>query len=116
MATTPTVQIVSGGSAKVISWVGLANGQSGDSVEDSLWADRSVQVVGTFGTGGSVTIEGSNDGTNWSALTDPQGNNLTFVTSKIETVIEIVRFIRPNVTAGDGTTAITVLLFQRGNV
>jgi len=116
MATSPTIQIVSGGSAKVISWVGLANGQSGDSVEDSLWADRSVQVTGTFGAGGSVTIEGSNDGTNWASLTDPQGNNLSFSTSKIETVIEMVRFIRPNITNGDGTTSLNIVLFQRGNV
>jgi hypothetical protein len=116
MATTPTVQIVSGGSAKVVSWTGLANGQSGDQLEDPLWADRSVQVNGAFGVAGAVTIEGSNDGINWNTLTDPQGNNLIFTTSKIETVIEIVRYIRPTITAGDGSTSLNVILFQRGNV
>lgn len=113
MATTPSIQIVSGGNAKVITWTGLANGQSGDAIEENLWADRSVQVTGTFGSGGTIKIEGSNDGTNWATLTDPQGNDLTFTAPKIETIIEICRYIRPTVTAGDGTTALTVSLFGR---
>lgn len=108
-----TTQLVSGGNAKVITWTGLGNGQSGDAIEENLWADRSVQVTGTFGAGGTLKIEGSNDGSNWAVLTDPQGNDLTFTATKIETVIEITRYIRPNVTGGDGTTSLTVSLFGR---
>ena len=71
------------------------------------------RAVARLGSGGTLKIEGSNDGANWSVLTDPQGNDLSFTASKIETVSEITRYIRPNVTAGDGTTALTVSLFGR---
>lgn len=110
-----TIQIVSGGFAKVKTWGGLTNGQTGEAIEENLWADRSIQVTGVFGAGGSLTVQGSNDGTNWSTLTDPQGNDLIFTTSKIETVIEICRYIRPVVT-GDGSTNLTATLFMRGNL
>lgn len=76
-------------------------------------ADRSVQVTGTFGAGGNVRIEGSNDGTNYAVLTDPQGNALDVTTAKIETVMELTRYIRPRVTAGDGTTSLTVTLLVK---
>jgi len=76
-------------------------------------ADRSVQVTGTFGAGGNLRIEGSNDGTNYSALTDPQGNALDFTATKIEGVLELTRYIRPRATAGDGTTSLTVTMILR---
>ena len=46
-------------------------------------------------------------------LTDPQGNPITKLAAALESVTEIPRFIRPEVTAGDGTTAITVILMSR---
>ncbi len=76
-------------------------------------ADRSVQVLGTFGTGGSLRIEGSNDGSTYAVLTDPQGNALDFTTAKIETVMELTRYIRPRITAGDGTTSLTCVVLMR---
>ena len=69
-----------------------------------------------FGAGGSLTIQGSNDGgTNWATLTDPVGNNLTFTTSGLRQVTELPAMLRPIVTAGDGTTALKVYMNKRGN-
>lgn len=85
----------------------------GPGIEFYAYADRSVQVFGTFGAGGSVLIEGSNDGEHWSALADPQGSPLVFNTAKIEAVLECTRHLRPVVAAGDETTDITVLVFGR---
>lgn len=85
----------------------------GEAVEQTGAAHRSVQVFGTFGAGGTVTIQGSNDGTNWATLTDPQGNALTFTTAKIEAVQELTRYIRPASVAGDGTTNLTVIILLR---
>lgn len=76
------------------------------------YADRSVQVAGVFGAGGTVTLEGSNDGTHWATLADPQGYPLVMTTNKIEAILECVRFVRP-VAVGDGTTNLTVLVFGR---
>ena len=97
----------------IVSWAGLANGDDGEPVTFSHYADRSVQVVGTFGSGGTLRWEGSNDGINWAALTDPQGNALDFTSARIEQVSEAVRYARPRVTAGDGTTALSVHLLLR---
>lgn len=95
----------------VVEWPNMANGDVGEPIALPQMADRSVQVVGTFG-GGSVTIEGSINGTDYATLTDPQGNDLVISTGKIEAVTELVRFIRPRVT-GDGTTSLNVSLLMR---
>ena len=100
----------------VFTWAAMANGDTGSPVSVAEFADRSLQVTGTFGAGGSVSGEGSNDSTNYVALADPQGNALTFTTAKIEQVLECVQWLRPNVTAGDGTTSLTVTMFARRSI
>lgn len=99
--------------SKLITWSGLLNGDDGAAAQWTDFADRCFQVTGTFGAGGSLTIEGSNDGTNWSILSDPQGNPLTFTTGRIEQALELPRYVRPRVTAGDGTTNLVATLCMR---
>lgn len=116
MATRAAVQAQSPDPSKIIivTWTGLANGDSGEAVDFDDFPDRSVQVGGTFGTGGTVVIEGSNDLANYISLTDPQGNAISKTAAAIETVMELTRIIRPRVTAGDGTTSINVtMVFRR---
>jgi hypothetical protein len=95
-----------------VSWPGLGSGDTGQPYSGHSYSDRSVQVVGTVGTGGNCRIEGSNDGVNWSPLSDPQGDALN-LTGGLTAVTEISRFIRPNVTAGDGATDFTVILIGK---
>ena len=97
----------------VVQWASMANGDTGAPLEMAGSADRSVQVRGTFGAGGNCSIRGSNDGTNYSVLTDPQGNALDVTAEKIEEVVELTKRIRPEITAGDGTTSITVTILVR---
>lgn len=104
------------GNWAVISWPGLLNTDDGAPVDMVAYADRSVQVTGTFGTGGNCRIEGSIDGTTYATLTDPQGNVLDFATAKIEAVTELVRFIRPRITGGDGSTNLVCSLLVRGTL
>ncbi len=96
------------------SWPGMQNGDDGEPIELANFADRSVQVTGAFGAGGSVRIEGSLNGTDYAVLTDPQGNNLDVNTSKIEAITELVRYIRPRVTSGDASTYLTVTVLMKG--
>lgn len=76
------------------------------------FSDKTVHVYGTFGAGGSVTIQGSNkpdeDGTTMATLHKTDLSALTFTTAGIFTILENPLWIRALVTAGDGTTAITV--------
>lgn len=99
--------------AHVITWTPLANGDSGSPLEMAGAADRSAQITGTFGTGGTIVLEGSNDGTNYVTLTDPQGNAISKTAAGIEQIEEITRYVRPRVTGGDGTTALTVTMLAR---
>jgi len=99
-----------------ILWETLTNGDSGSSIEMPGSAIRSVQVTGTFGAGGTVVIQGSNDGSNWVTLNDIEGNALSLTAAGIESIQEVTRYIRPSVTAGDGTTDldVTLVLVRRG--
>lgn len=99
-----------GGGASVITWAGLANADSGSAGDLVGSPDKTVQVTGTFGAGGSVTLQGSNDGTNWETLSDPLGTALTFTAAGLKAVLENPLYIRPIVTAGDGTTDLAVTL------
>jgi len=104
-----------GDRAHVVTWTPLTFSglDAGSPIEMPGSADRSVQISGTFGAGGSISLEGSNDGTNYVVLTDPQGNALTKTAEAIEAISELTRFVRPRVTAGDGTTSLTVSLLVK---
>lgn len=69
--------------------------------------DRSVQVEGTFQTGTSATLVGSNDGTNFHALHDPFGNVIAITAAGIAQVIEVTAWMKPAITAGTGTESLT---------
>lgn len=91
----------------------LANGDQTQPYE-CQWArtDKSWQVTGTFGAAGSIQLEASDDGVTWVIV----GAALT-AAGLVNTQISS-RFLRFNVTAGDGTTALfaTLTTFaQRGS-
>jgi hypothetical protein len=109
MATpNPTINndVSYNGGCKLVTWA-LANGDTGQAVNLASYGTRTVQVAGTFGTGGSVTIEGSNDGTNWFTQVDRAGAALTFTAAGMKTVIDAPIHLRAKCTAGDGTTALS---------
>jgi len=97
----------------LITWAGLANGDTGQPFILSQYADRSAQIEGTFGAGGTVVVQGTNDLTNWRTLNDPFDNPISITLAKIEAISELVGQIRPNVTGGDETTSITVTMLVR---
>jgi hypothetical protein len=99
--------------AWLVTWAALANGDSGAPVELVGHADRSVQVEGTFGAGGSCRIQGSNDSTNYRVLHDPAGTALNITAASCAQVLEQTRKMQPLVTAGDGTTSLTVSMLLR---
>jgi hypothetical protein len=100
--------------AYVVSWTGLANGDSGEPLELPGQPDRSAQVIGTFGVGGSVVIEGSNNETDFSTLTTPLGTSIALSSPGIAQVQELTKVIRPRVVAGDGSTSVSVYMLIAG--
>lgn len=116
MATRAITVVANDMRAQAVQWAGLTQATLDDGApfEGPDYADRSVQVQGTIGAGGNVRIEGSNDGSNYVVLTDPQGNALDIVAAgRIEQIQEITRLVRPRITAGDGTTNLTVTMYGR---
>jgi hypothetical protein len=79
-------------------------------VQNPQGSDRSVQVSGTFG-GGTVLIEGSNDGSNWFTLTDPTGAALSFAAAGLKQILELTRYIRPR--ASVAVTSVNVNLVAK---
>lgn len=106
---------------RMVSWT-LANGDVGDPVDMSEYTDRTVDIGGTFGVGGSVTLRGNNAATKpnpassatvWAPVTDPQANAITKTSKALEAILEAPRWTSPECTAGDGTTAIVVTMIGR---
>lgn len=92
------------------TWSGLPNGAAGGlappGTPPMAYSTAFFEAVGTWGAAGSVQIEGSNDGTNWYKLS-PAALTAAGVFASLGAQ-EYPRFLRPHVTAGDATTAITV--------
>jgi hypothetical protein len=98
---------------KLVKWV-LANGDTGRPVSGFQYSDQTIQVYGTFGTGGKIEAQGSNDhqtaGATFIQLTDAGGTPIGILASGIKQIMEHTYLLRPACTAGDGTTSLTVLM------
>lgn len=110
-ATKTQVQTPAG-LALSVTWGALnTNNQTAAIVEVPVLGRRSVQFVGSNFDSATISLHGSNDGTNFVILTDPQGNNCSKTAAGIEQIQEVTRYIRP-VGASIGTnTSVVVTVF-----
>ena len=77
------------------------------------FADRNIQVTGTF-DGATATVQGSNDdGATWFSLTDPQGNALAFSAAGGSLITEVPDLTRVLVTSAGASTSLTAALMVR---
>jgi hypothetical protein len=119
MATRDRAAVFTGDDGITIEWLGLLNGDDGAYYVMPPGYDWSVGAFGTWGVGGTVTLEQSNEsGTPTSpqpchdvlnvaaTLTDAAGN-------RHKQLLDTARQFRPRVSAGDGATALTVRLVGR---
>lgn len=96
------------------SWTGLLNADDGSPWVPGVYGDMTIQVLGTFGVGGTLIVEGSNDGgTTYAPLTDPQGVAISFTLAGVEAILHYMERVRPRVTGGDGTTNLTAVIVAR---
>ena len=103
------------GASLAYTWETLTTtNDTGVAVQYAAYGDRSVQMTGTWGSGGSVDLEGSNDGVTYFTLHDQFGVTISLSANGLVAVAEAVLYMRPRVTAGDGTTDIDVTVFLRG--
>jgi hypothetical protein len=101
------------GALRHITWTGLLNGDSGDWVSVAEWSGKTFHVFGTFGAGGTILIEGSNDinaPSNAAGVSNWQGTALSATAASLLTARDMPLWVRPRVSAGDGTTTLSCLL------
>lgn len=113
MATiAPTRDSLTTGFGVGMRWA-LANGDDGSPWDTQDFPDWSVQISGTFGAGGTIVLEGSNQSTptTWNTLSDPAGAALSFTAADLKQALQLTRWVRPRVTAGDGTTALVAQIY-----
>lgn len=90
----------------------LANGDNTASVPTLGFDEATVALSGTFGAGGSVTVEGSIDNIIWYAV--PSAVGLPITAAGVAALPNLFsRFLRARVTAGDGTTSLTAVFLLR---
>jgi hypothetical protein len=97
------------GSVVAITWPTMTNAGTDVGAAIQLASfEKTFHAYGTFGAGGNVIVEGSNDGTNFNALSNRQGTAMNFTAAAMNTSQDKPIWVRPRVTAGDGTTSVSV--------
>ncbi len=89
-----------------ILWIYTAlASQNGDAIESWQWPDRTIQAYGT----GTVTLEGSPDGTHWVALSDQDNAAISIAAAsqEIAFILENPRYIRAVASGGTALVVIT---------
>lgn len=99
----------------VYEWTGLLAADTGLPIRVPSHMEKTVEVSGAVGVGGSITIQGRNGETGtYAALHNRKDAAALTFTALAVPVIEAIEEnpteIRPNVTAGDGATTYTVRL------
>lgn len=102
MATISGSTIINANKMAVLLWT-LGNADTGVASDMFRWADRTVQVSGTFG-GATIVIEGSNDKTTWFTLNDNAGLPLSFTAAGMKLMLENPIYVRPVSSGGTGTS------------
>jgi len=98
----------------LVKWEGLTKttDDTGQPYICPHYADKSIQLIGTLGTAGACTIQGSNmkDTPTYATLNDPSSAALVMDALAIEAILENTYLVRPAITAGDGDTDLDVYM------
>jgi len=100
---------------RMAKWLNMQNGDVGEPADFALLPDNTATVIGNpWGVGGELRMKGSNDGVNWFQLTKTDHvNPCMWAMNGMVLMLERPRFIRPEVTGGDGTTLLDVHIMFR---
>lgn len=96
----------------VVHWTPLAANDVGAVVtpQASRPLAGAIQLTGTFG--GAVTLQKSNDGTNWVTVKDLNGNDIAPVAAGLFEFSTAALYLR--VSAAAGVSAVTATMVLRG--
>jgi hypothetical protein len=121
MATVPFTQATLLSGVIVFQWGPLTTANAdGAGVMAAAFGDKSVQFIGTPGAGGTARIQGHNAfvdaAANYGNLRSPDSVVIGVTASLgLFQILENTTWIRPFISAGDGTTSLTCYLLCRPN-
>ncbi len=84
-----------------VLWETVTCGDTGASQEMAKFNDNTVTVTGTFNSE-TLTMQGSNDDTNWFTLTDNNGIPIALTAAGGRLISEAPRYIRPSFSGSSG--------------
>lgn len=89
------------GDDATVTWETLTCGDTGESIEMNNFNDNTVTVTGTFNSQ-TVTLQGSNDNTNWFTLTDNNGTDIALTAAGMRLIAEAPKYVRPSFSGSTG--------------
>lgn len=103
--------------SRTYTWEGATNGGTPDTFTPVL-IERvpysiTVQASGTFGASAAIALHGSLDDTNYVALNDRAGTAISLTAAGLASAGDAVKYIKPVLTDGDGSTDIDVVALIR---
>lgn len=103
------------GSVIIYTWPLIATANpNGAPIRATQFADRYFTVKASVWGAATLTIEGSNDGTNFWPLSNAAGGTAaTFTADGGKSIIELPLWIRPNLTVVGTAASMTVVLVAR---
>ena len=96
-----------------VTWPAVTEADTCTPVSFPAWCERTAQVFGTFGAGGAVTMQGSNDGTNFATMNNRQGAGIVVTAAGLATSQDLPVWVRPLISAGTGVSVSIVLALHR---
>src|SRR5579875_676945 len=112
MPVRPAKLAPTGRTTRLATWGTLGKADSGEPVKLDFGEEAKLTVWGAFG-GGTISLEGSDDGFNWSVVSGPQNTRIAKKDAGVMLVPEAPRYIRPIVIGGHDITAIVAQVVLR---
>jgi len=110
---TITSTIDSDGPGETVTWSAVTTGDTGSAFTAAGYVHGFVTFAGTFNGGTTVILQGSNDGTTWAALENPNGDAISATAAGGFEVRTGARYVRPSVSSGSADSVNVVLHMKR---
>jgi hypothetical protein len=109
---------------RTLCWEGLGDGDTGRPVNVGQWADKSIHLFYTSGSGATLVMQGSNDkranpkdanhaSAVWQTLKDGFQNNISTTVNAGYQIQENYEWVRPTVTGGSSPVVNASLHMKR---
>lgn len=106
MATVP-LQSENKGNVQNLKWEGLTTNDYGQPWELPNYSDKTFSILGNFGSGATVVLQGSNvwkpvltDDNDWHTITDTTETDISVTAKTGGQILQNYRWVRPKVTGG----------------